>query len=175
MRVRPARTPEEVAASGQVVRAAYAEFGPGGQDLQIPGWADYEREQLDAATRAQEGVVLVVPDPATTVVGTATLYLAPSPSSEHWRPDDAVVRFLAVLPAVRGRGIGAALLAECIRLAVEAGRPRLALHTAAPMVTAAGMYRRAGFVPDPAGDLAVGAFPIPAYALELPSRVPDAR
>jgi GNAT superfamily N-acetyltransferase len=191
MLVRPAAGPAEVTASGQVVKAAYAEFGPRGQPdrfapvrersagpgsgLAIPGWDAYEREQVDAAARAAEGIVLVAVDPAATVVGTATLYLSPTRTSEHWRPDDAVVRFLAVLPAVRGRGVGAALLAECIRLADEAGRPRLALHTAAPMVTAAGMYRRAGFVPDPAGDLAVGAFPIPAYALELPrspGRVP---
>lgn len=169
MLVRQAATPEEVAASGLVVRAAYAEFGPG-SGTQIPGWDDYEREQLDSATRAGEGVVLVIADPTRTVVGTATLYLSPSPSSEHWRADDAVVRFLAVLPAVRGRGIGSALLDECIRMAVKAGRPRLALHTAAPMVTAAGMYHRAGFVPDPVGDLAVGSFPIPAYALRLPQR-----
>ena len=162
--VRPAAGAAEVAASGRVVQAAYAEFGPGSAHG-IPGWAAYEREQGDAAARARDALVLVVmdeADPRAEVLGTATLYLAPTRHSEHWRDGDAVVRFLAVLPAARGRGIGQALLDACIRLAVEAGRPRLALHTTAPMATAAAMYQRAGFVPDPAGDLWVGDFAIRA-------------
>ena len=170
IRVRPAAGAAEVAASGRVVQAAYAEFGPDSGNNSIPGWVAYRHEQGEAAARARDALVLVAVDerdPGAQVVGTATLYLAPTRDSEHWRDGDAVVRFLAVLPAARGRGVGKALLDACIRLATEAGRPRLALHTVAPMATALGMYLRAGFVPDPAGDIDVDGFAIRAFALDL--------
>jgi len=164
--IRPARSPAEIEAAGLVTRAAYAEFAPPPGTVR-PGWSAYEAEQADAAGRARDGVLLVAVDPALTVVGTATLYLEPAPGSEHWRPDDAVLRLLAVLPAVRRHGLGSALLRECVRRARAAGRGRLALYTVARMAAAAALYEGAGFVREPEADRPLESVTLLAYALDL--------
>ena len=51
---------------------------------------------------------------------------------------------MAVLPACRGRGIGARLLALAVATAREAGMARIFLHAQADKV---GFYERAGFKP----------------------------
>ncbi len=59
------------------------------------------------------------------------------------------VRLLAVAPAARSQGIGAALMQECVRRARRAGTGALSLHTTDLMRTAMGMYERIGFVRAP--------------------------
>lgn len=53
------------------------------------------------------------------------------------------VRYMGVLPAWRGRGIGASLLAGLERIAAEQGLLRVALNARVP---ALGLYRRAGYL-----------------------------
>jgi ribosomal protein S18 acetylase RimI-like enzyme len=167
MLIRPAATPVEVQAAAEVVRAAYAEFAA--TDLgRLANWPAYVREQTDTATRAREGLLLVAVDDAGAVTGTVTLYLTPALGSEHWDDGDAMLRFLAVLPAARGLGVGRALLDECVTRTKAAGRARLALHSAAPMTSAIGLYLREGFTRDPAGDWHDGELAVLGYALDLP-------
>ncbi len=59
------------------------------------------------------------------------------------------VRLLAVAPAARGRGVGAALMQECVRRVRRAGGRVLSLHTTDLMKTALRMYERMGFVRAP--------------------------
>jgi len=59
------------------------------------------------------------------------------------------IRLLAVLPAARGRGIGQALVRECIRRARFAGATTITLHTTDAMRVAMRMYERMGFVRAP--------------------------
>jgi GNAT superfamily N-acetyltransferase len=57
----------------------------------------------------------------------------------------AQLRILLVDPAARGRGIGQELVRGCVRFAHDAGYQRLTLWTNDPLVSAARIYRAAGF------------------------------
>ena len=76
------------------------------------------------------------------IVGTVLLYPA---GTLAW-PE---LRLLAVAPAARGQGVGAALMRECVRRARQSGAAALTLHTHEIMVVAMRMYERMGFVRAP--------------------------
>jgi len=163
--IREARTTDEVAAAGRVTVAANAEFAPADPDDPFTtSWGRYLVEMADAG-RATSGATLLVAVEDRRVVGTVTLYL--SATSEQWRPDDAMFRFLAVDPAARGRGVGRALFQACLDRARAAGKRRMALHTTEWMATARAMYERAGFRREPEGDVRLPGVTIIAYAADL--------
>ena len=62
-------------------------------------------------------------------------------------------RGLAVHPDARGLGVGRALVAECERLALAAGSPVFAFHTASFMSAAVQLYEHLGYVRAPEYDL----------------------
>lgn len=150
-----------------VTLAAYEEYAhlmPG------PFWAGYRRHlvsTLDAETTAdrivaeQNGVVVgsvfLFPPGADAYGGTA--------AGSRW-PE---VRLLAVLPAARGRGLGAALMDECVRRARSAGAAALGLHTMDMMQAAVRMYARMGFVRAPDRDVEVQGVLVKGYRLDLAS------
>lgn len=162
--VRRARDAAEERSAGEVTAAAYDEFRP---RFDPDDWAPYALTLPDTAPRVAQGELLVAVDQDDDVVGTATLYLRPQPTSGHWRDGDAVIRFLAVRPDRQGKGIGAALLEDCIGRARGAGLRRVALQTTPHMVLATRMYESRGFVRDKSGDLVVGTFVLLGYALDL--------
>jgi GNAT superfamily N-acetyltransferase len=162
--VHPPRSSREERSAGEVTVRAYEEFR---YRFRPDDWAVYAKTLPDTAVRQEQGQLLVATDPYGEVLGTATLYRDPQPTSGHWRPDDAVVRFLAVSPDRRGAGIGAALLEDCLRRARDAGKRRVALQTTPYMSAAIAMYLRRGFVRDPEGDMVAGSFVLEGYALPL--------
>ncbi len=79
------------------------------------------------------------------------------------------VRLLAVAPSARGRGVGAALMNECIHRARSAGATALTLHTTDLMQAAMRLYERLGF--ERAHDLDLEPAPgiiAKGYRLDLP-------
>lgn len=66
----------------------------------------------------------------------------------HEDADTARLRMLVVDPDARGRGIGATLVAECVRFARSAGYRRIVLLTTDDLAAARRIYERAGFTID---------------------------
>lgn len=112
----------------------------------------YRAELADVSGRAAESVVLVAVDEDGRLVGGATYLPGPGPLAAFDDPTESAIRFLAVAPGARGRGVGAALVAACVELAREEGKARLSLHTTPQMTAAQRLYERAGFHRDPRRD-----------------------
>jgi GNAT superfamily N-acetyltransferase len=72
------------------------------------------------------------------------------------------IRLLAVAPAARGQGIGAALVRECLRRARQVGAKTITLHTTEIMSVAMQMYERLGFVRVPELDF----HPVPEVTIK---------
>lgn len=96
-----------------------------------------------------------------------TFLLGGARHAELAREHEAEIRLLGVAPSARGRGIGEALLAECIRRARNHGSQRLVLSTQPSMASAQRLYTRAGFVRAPERDWSKAGSPRLAFTLEL--------
>ena len=151
-----------------VTLAAYEEYA-----AVMPPFAwDGYRQSIIATLNEDEQAERIVAEQDGAVVGSVLLYLA---GSAFRQPDDAAVapaspelRLLATPPALRGRGIGAALLEECIQRARRAGVDAITLHTSDMMQTAMQMYERRGFVRAPELDFhPVPEITIKGYRLSL--------
>ena len=119
--IRDARAADR-AAIREVTLAAYAEYAAGLPQI----WQGYRQNIL--STLADVGPAeQIVAERQGTIVGAVLLY---SPGAKA--PLETVspeIRLLAVPPAERGRGIGAALMQECVRRARASGAAALSLHT----------------------------------------------
>jgi GNAT superfamily N-acetyltransferase len=145
--IRPVK-PEEYAEAGRVTADAYREYvRPTGS----ADWDEYLRELADVAGRADRTLVLVAAEDGQ-ILGTATLELdrrvdegQDHRAAERLPAHEAHVRMVAVDPAVRRRGIGRALMEECIRVARQKGKTLLTLYTTERMKAAHTMYESMGF------------------------------
>jgi len=143
--IRAAR-PEEFAAIGEIVVAAYRTLGTEPSD-----YVEYLR---DTAARAEAGVVLVAVDEAGAVLGTVTYVPGPgTPLSEIERENESGFRALAVAPATHGQGVGRALVEAVIQRARAEGRVGVAMYTRPAMQAAQHLYESLGFSRQPADDL----------------------
>ena len=80
------------------------------------------------------------------------------------------MRLLAVPPECRGRGVGRALMDECVRRAKASGASSLMLHSSDTMESALALYLRMGFVRDSDLDLQVAPeVVIDGYRLDFPT------
>jgi ribosomal protein S18 acetylase RimI-like enzyme len=154
--IRDAR-PGEAQAILDVTLAAYAEYASG----LGPVWEPY-RDNIVTTLADVRPAQQIVAERRGALVGAVLLYppgaMAPL---ETVAPE---VRLLAVAPAARGQGVGAALMQECVRRARASGAAVLGLHTMDVMEAALRLYARLGFVraPDvdfqPAPSLTVKGF-----------------
>ena len=165
IQIRNARA-DEYPAIRELTRAAYAEFG---QVMTPAAWAG-----LDGAVRSaleiRGDAEWIVAERDGEVVGSVMLFPPAADAYKGAAPRAAwpELRLLAVAPAERGQGIGAALVRECMRRAREAGATELGLHTSRSMEVAMQMYERMGFERAPEYDFQPqGAELVKAYRLRL--------
>jgi GNAT superfamily N-acetyltransferase len=139
--VRPA-VAQDLPAVRRIVDAAYAEFEPW---LTPANWVQMTSNIAKVIEPGAPGRLLVA-QLGNQLAGTIT-YLPPGPKDYRRVPPEwAVIRALAVDPALRGLGIGRALTERCLALALADHAPAVGLHTAEMMTAARMLYERAGFV-----------------------------
>lgn len=142
LQIRDAR-PEELDDISRVIRDAYLEY-----KVLIPPevWNEYLQNIMDVRSRL-DVADLIVAEIEGRVAGAVTLYLEASRSDqEGWPAGWAGIRILAVDPSHRARGIGRALMQECLRRCRARGISTIGLHTTEAMDVARRMYERMGFV-----------------------------
>ena len=162
--LREARS-DELDNTSLLIRDAYQQYE---NFLPREAWKFYVEDMMDVRRRLNESQ-LIVAELDGQLAGTVTLYLNARHLSREWWPNGwAGIRLLAVHPAYRGRGIGRALMEECIRRCHNQGIAAIGLHTTEMMDVARRMYERTGFVRVPEFDF----YPRPgvvvmAYRLDL--------
>jgi len=135
----------DLAGVANLLEQAYAEH-----ERRFPPavWATYRRELAAVGDRLAVSE-LIVGMRGGELVGTVTFYPQAAADGHDWPPGVASLRLLAVRPGARGAGVGAALVAACIRRARAQGAAHLGLHTASFMEAANRLYARLGFVRAP--------------------------
>jgi GNAT superfamily N-acetyltransferase len=131
-------------------------------------WRFYLENIMDVRSRLAESELLVA-ELNNQLVGTVTLYLDSSSSlREQWPQGWAGVRILAVRPTYRHRGVGRALMEECIARCRNRNVRTIGLHTGVGMTIARKMYEDMGFVRVAEYDFQPGpGTVVTAYRLEL--------
>jgi GNAT superfamily N-acetyltransferase len=164
--IRDAR-PADQEAIREVTLAAYVEYAA----LMPHLWDGYRANILATLARPAPAAQLVAERDGA-IVGTVLLYpnaaTRPGADVAGARRPEPEVRLLAVAPAARGRGVGAALMGECLRRARAWGAPALTLHTTGMMQAAIRVYERLGFVRAPALDVEVApGLTVSGYRLDF--------
>jgi ribosomal protein S18 acetylase RimI-like enzyme len=114
-------------------------------------WTEYVQDMRDVRGRLPVSD-LIVAEVDGSLAGAVTLYLPPSAAEHGWPPDWSGVRLLAVPSRFRSRGIGEALMYECVRRSRARGAGAIGLHTTELMAAAKRLYERMGFVRVPEFD-----------------------
>lgn len=114
------------------------------------------------AVRAR-GLLLCARAEGGALAGTVIVVPPGSPARRLAAPDEAEMQLLAVDPAQRGRGVGAALVRAAIRAAREAGYRGMVLWTQPTMHAAHRLYEQAGFARSPGEDFARGGRAFQVY------------
>jgi predicted N-acetyltransferase YhbS len=128
-------------------------------------WGGYAAEIRDVAGRAASTDVLVAADNGR-VVGAVTLVTDPASRWLEWtEPGEVQFRLLAVDPTAHGRGIGEALVRDCLARAGE--RPVL-IHTTQWLAAAQRLYLRLGFERRPDRDVPYEIWHDPIRDHDLP-------
>lgn len=155
----------EHAAAGELT--VTANLSPPAADDPPQDLGDYLDELRDVSARAKEAFVLVAMGDRE-VLGCVTYIATPqSPFAEFRDPEAAGIRMLAVAPAARGRGVGAALVQECIARARSEGKRRIILHTTRWMHAAHGLYSGLGFKRTQGLDIDLPDVYLVAFVLQL--------
>ncbi|WP_240646130.1 GNAT family N-acetyltransferase [Georgenia sp. SYP-B2076] len=129
--------PEEHDAVGELLLAAYDEYGMGGA---------YRAHLRDVAGRVAEQEVWVALDDGGTIVGTVVTPREGRTLTPLARAGELDFRFLAVSPAARGRGVGSALTRHVLDVARRRGASAVVMNSGPQMLGAHALYLGLGFV-----------------------------
>ena len=157
IKLRDAR-PGELEHVAKLLVAAYQEYE---EFMPADRWDWYRSDMINIRSRMADSE-LIVAKVRNKIAGAVTLY--PQGSNNGWPGGWAGIRLLAVHPDYRGRGIGRALMEECIRRCRERGTKTIGLHTTELMKVARAMHEQIGFerIPEfdfhPAPDTVVCAY-----------------
>jgi GNAT superfamily N-acetyltransferase len=146
--VRPVALNESPAierAIGNVVFAAHRQVWPDSHH------DEYLKLLLDTKRRAQEADVLAAVLDGV-VVGTVTYCPLGSSWREIGRDNEGEFRTLAVEPGHQGKGIGRALVAECVQRSQASGHQGMVLSSALEQHRGHALYEYLGFVRAPHRD-----------------------
>lgn len=145
--------PHEIDAITSLLADAYSEYRP---HFSADTWDRYLGEITDVRSRLTDSV-LIVAEREGGLVGTVGFYPEASLSAlERWPAGWASIRTLAVLGDARRRGVGEALVHECVRRARAQRAHAIGLHTASFMTGATSLYARLGFRRAPEFDIEIG-------------------
>ena len=133
--IRPIETRDD-AAMAAIIRAVMPEFGAVGDGFAIN---DPEVDWMHRAYAITRAAYFVIEDASALLGGGG---VAPLVSGD---PGTCELRKMYFLPALRGRGMGAALMARCLDAAREFGFRRCYLETLSGMDAAMKLYERSGF------------------------------
>jgi GNAT superfamily N-acetyltransferase len=160
MRVRVAE-PGDLPDAGRVTVAAYRADGS------VKDGDSYLEALGDAERRARAAELYVAVEDGR-VLGTVTYCPPVGELSELAAPDEGEFRFLAVAPAVQGRGVGRALVERCLDRAREERRTAVVLCSLPTMTSAHRLYGRLGFRRTPDRDWSpVDGVDLWAFRLDL--------
>ncbi len=138
--------PDEVGQAAGLVVDSYVGGG------YIAADSPYVASLSDGEARAREADLLVARNAWGEVVGTVTYVRHGTSWAEISRPGEAEFRMLAVDPRATGRGVGRALVQECLDRARADGASAVVISTTAEMRAAHRLYDRLGFVRTPDRD-----------------------
>ena len=160
--IRDAR-PEEADGVAKLLKGAFEQYK---ENIPPEGWKYYLDDICDVRGRLEEAE-LIVAEIQGKLAGTVTLYL--NSDGNYWPKGWGVIRLLGVSPAYRDRGIGRALMEDCIRRCREQGIKTIGLYTTGFMAIAKDMYEKMGFKHIPERDFrpAPEANLVLAYRLDL--------
>jgi putative acetyltransferase len=133
--IRPIQARDD-ATMAAIIRAVMPEFGAVGDGFAIN---DPEVDWMHRAYAIPRAAYFVVEDAGTLLGGGG---VAPLVGGDA---DTCELRKMYFLPALRGRGIGTALIARCLDAARDFGFRRCYLETLSGMDAAMKLYERSGF------------------------------
>lgn len=165
-RIRDARGNDRDAVEA-VTLAAYQQYAAVMPTL----WEAYRQNIVSTLAVAPLDAQIVAED-AGRIVGSVLLYRAGTviarPGGGSLTLASPEVRLLAVVPAARGKGVGDALMRECVARSRALGAASLTLHTTDMMQAAVRLYERMGFVRAPEIDFEPApGIAVKGYRLDL--------
>lgn len=142
MEIREA-TPAEYGVVGELTANVYLADGHVRPD------SPYVAKLRDTERRGREATLLVAVDDHGTIVGSVAFALGDTAYADIATAGEAEFRTLVVANDARRRGIGEALVGECVALGRRAGASVLRLSTGPSMTQAQRLYERLGFARTP--------------------------
>ncbi len=148
-----------------MTRLAYDEFAA---SMEPKAWRALE-SAMNAVLDDPGAAECIVAEDDGRIVGSVFLYPAGAAAYRGGNVQPSPeFRLLAVAPNARGRGVGRALVEECVRRSRATGATELGLHTSKSLTAAIALYEAMGFTRVPDRDFRPdGAELVQGYRLSL--------